>query len=246
MMTTTTRPELDDLMVPVAANDVSGCSPNDPVAGMALVKQIAASVARRLPSHVDRDELISLGALGYAEARQRFDAARGVPFAGFAALRIRGAILDGLRQSDTLSRGDRRRARATNEPTLPRVVGGLSSLELETALAGVAPDCDPGDALAQHQMSRQLQRALATLSAREQHVLRRFFFEEIAMRAIGDELGVTESRVSQIVTAAVARLRTAMSVPAPIISLASRRKSRATTVSQTTQQSKTTKIKEAA
>src|SRR6185437_3538338 len=103
------------------ANDVYRCSPEDPAAGMTLVRQIAASIARRLPSHVDRDELVSLGALGWVEARARFDAARGVPFAGFAAMRIRGAILDGLRATDTLSRDDRKRARAAGESAAPRI-----------------------------------------------------------------------------------------------------------------------------
>src|SRR5206468_7159810 len=59
-------------------------------------------------------------ALGWAEARARFDASRGVPFAGFAAMRIRGAILDGLRACDTLSRGDRKRAKAEQSPTAAR------------------------------------------------------------------------------------------------------------------------------
>ena len=65
---------------------------------------------------------MSLGALGWVEARVRFDAARGVPFAGFAAMRIRGAILDGLRAADTLSRAERKRAKADSEPTAPRIV----------------------------------------------------------------------------------------------------------------------------
>src|SRR5438270_3094244 len=147
-MTTTTktqpksRVEFDDLLEVAPANDVYRCSPDDPVAGMTLVKQIAASVARRLPSHIDRDELVSLGALGWAEARARFDASRGVPFAGFAAMRIRGAILDGLRACDTLSRGDRKRAKADTAPTAPRIVA--DEHEVDNA---VAADADASEIL---------------------------------------------------------------------------------------------------
>ncbi|MCU1279227.1 MAG: polymerase, sigma 28 subunit, SigD/FliA/WhiG, partial [bacterium] len=141
MTTTTTQPskqpatriQFDDLLAAAPANDVHRSSPDDPVAGMGLVRQIAASVARRLPSHVDRDELVSLGALGWVEARTRFDATRGVPFAGFAATRIRGAILDGLRAVDTLSRADRKRAKADAEPTAPRIVS--DERELDAAVA---------------------------------------------------------------------------------------------------------------
>jgi len=197
--------EFDDLLTVEAANDVFRCSPDDPIAGMALVRQIAASVARRLPTHIDRDELVGLGTLGWAEARVRFDASRGVPFAGFAAARIRGAILDGLRRADTLSRGDRRRAQASNEPTLPRIINDPA--EVEAAMARPGEDLDVSELLAQQEMVDELRTSLDTLPEREKYVLLRHFFDDVPMRVIGAELGVTESRISQIVSAAVERLR---------------------------------------
>jgi RNA polymerase sigma factor for flagellar operon FliA len=207
-MTTTTktapkqRVDFDDLLDVAPANDVYRCSPDDPMAGMTLVRQIAASVARRLPSHVDRDELVSLGALGWVEARARFDASRGVPFAGFAAMRIRGAILDGLRACDTLSRSDRKRAKADSAPTAPRIVA--DERELDKA---VADDADASEILQREEMLEELRVALDTLPARDRYILSRHFFDDVPMRAIGIELGVTESRISQIVTAAVGKLR---------------------------------------
>ncbi len=194
--------EFDSLLEVAPANDVYRCSPDDPVAGMTLVRQIAASVARRLPSHVDRDELVSLGALGYAEARVRFDASRGVPFAGFAAMRIRGAILDGLRAVDTLSRGDRKRAKADAAPTAPRVVNDEAEVD-----AAVAEQDDAADLLQREEMLEELRVALDKLPERDRYILSRHFFDDVPMRAIGIELGVTESRISQIVSGAVGRLR---------------------------------------
>ena len=199
------KPDYDQLLDVEAANDVFRCSPDDPQAGMALVRQIAASVARRLPSHVDRDELVGLGTLGWAEARQRFDASRGVPFAGFAAARIRGAILDGLRRADTLSRGDRRRAQRDSAPALPRIVS--DSAEVEAAMDRSCDDGDVSDVLAQQEMVDELRIAMTKLPERERLVLLRHFFDDVPMRVIGAELGVTESRVSQIATAAVEKLR---------------------------------------
>jgi RNA polymerase sigma factor for flagellar operon FliA len=201
----TRKPDYDQLLDVEAANDVFRCSPDDPQAGMALVRQIAASVARRLPSHVDRDELVGLGTLGWAEARQRFDASRGVPFAGFAAARIRGAILDGLRRADTLSRGDRRRAQRDSAPCLPRIVSDPA--EVEAAMDRSCDDGDVSDVLAQQEMVDELRLALTKLPERERLVLLRHFFDDVPMRVIGAELGVTESRVSQIATAAVEKLR---------------------------------------
>jgi len=196
------RVEFDDLLDVAPANDVYRCSPDDPVAGMTLVRQIAASVARRLPSHVDRDELVSLGALGWAEARARFDATRGVPFAGFAAMRIRGAILDGLRAVDTLSRGDRKRAKADSAPTAPRIVSDESEID-----AAVADEADASEVLQRSEMIEELRAALAELPARDRYIVSRHFFDDVPMRALGIELGVTESRISQIVTAAIGKLR---------------------------------------
>jgi RNA polymerase sigma factor for flagellar operon FliA len=204
-MTTTqtkSRVEFDDLLEVAPANDVYRCSPDDPIAGMTLVKQIAASVARRLPTHIDRDELVSLGALGWAEARVRFDASRGVPFAGYAAMRIRGAILDGLRACDTLSRADRKRAKLDSAPTLPRIVS--DEVEVESAAADQHDACE---LLAQEEMFEELRTALDKLNQRERYILTRHYFNDVPMRAIGEELGVTESRISQIVSGAVARLR---------------------------------------
>lgn len=201
----THKPDYDQLLDVEAANDVFRCSPDDPQAGMALVRQIAASVARRLPSHVDRDELVGLGTLGWAEARQRFDASRGVPFAGFAAARIRGAILDGLRRADTLSRGDRRRAQRDSAPALPRIVSDPA--EVEAAMDRSCDEGDVSDVLAQQEMVDELRIAMTKLPERERLVLLRHFFDDVPMRVIGAELGVTESRVSQIATAAVEKLR---------------------------------------
>ncbi|HEY2744388.1 MAG TPA: sigma-70 family RNA polymerase sigma factor [Polyangia bacterium] len=202
--TTTAKPNVsfDDLLHIAPANDVERCSPDDPIAGMKLVRQIAASIACRLPSHVDRDELVSLGALGWVEARDRFDAARGVPFAGFAAARIRGAILDGLRAVDTLSRADRQRARRADEPTAPRIF-----VDDALVAAAVAPEAAADASLMSDELIAELRGALATLPERERHIVERHFIDEVPLRTIGAELGVTESRICQLVSRAVARLR---------------------------------------
>ncbi len=76
-----------------------------------LVGLIVREVSARFPRHVDRAELWSAGALGLVEASRRYDPASGVPFARFAAIRIRGAIIDSTRARDWASRSVRRRAR---------------------------------------------------------------------------------------------------------------------------------------
>lgn len=78
---------------------------------MPLVGHIVRETLGRLPSHVSRDELTSAGLVALVQAARSFDIARGVSFAAYAGLRIRGAILDELRDVDWASRSVRRRAR---------------------------------------------------------------------------------------------------------------------------------------
>ena len=59
-----------------------------------LVGHIVAEVSVRYPRHVDRSELWNAGALGLVEASRRYDPDSGIPFARYAAIRIRGAIID--------------------------------------------------------------------------------------------------------------------------------------------------------
>jgi RNA polymerase sigma factor for flagellar operon FliA len=82
-----------------------------------LVERVVRRMGRRLPSHIDRDDLIAAGMIGLLEAADRFDPARGEKFESFAEFRIRGAILDDLRERDSMSRDMRRVYRALNEAT---------------------------------------------------------------------------------------------------------------------------------
>lgn len=82
---------------------------------MALVGHIVRETMGRIPAHVNRDDLSSAGMTALVLAARAFDEERGVPFARYAATRIRGAILDELRGIDWASRSVRRRARDLNE-----------------------------------------------------------------------------------------------------------------------------------
>ena len=74
-------------------------------------------VVRRLgfengfPPILDKDDLFSFGVLGLLEAIDRYDSSKGVSFYSYASIRVRGAILDGIRAVDPLPRGMRQRSR---------------------------------------------------------------------------------------------------------------------------------------
>lgn len=74
-----------------------------------LVKAIAIRVHENLPVHVDLDDLVHAGILGLFDAINKYDAEKQVAFSSYAKHRIKGAILDSLRQLDWASRDLRRR-----------------------------------------------------------------------------------------------------------------------------------------
>lgn len=76
-----------------------------------LVQHVVNQVAVRYPRHVDRQELWAAGAAGLVDASRRYDPSTEVPFARYASIRIRGAIIDSTRSRDWATRSLRRRAR---------------------------------------------------------------------------------------------------------------------------------------
>ena len=81
------------------------------------VYYIAARIRERLPQHVELEDLVSAGVVGLIEATRSFDGSKNVQFKTFAKFRIRGAILDSLRDTDWGSRYMRRRGREIAEAT---------------------------------------------------------------------------------------------------------------------------------
>ena len=84
---------------------------------LSLVKVIAIRVHENLPVHVDLDELVHAGVLGLFDAVEKFDASKNVAFQAYAKHRIKGAILDSLRQLDWASRDMRKHQKQVEAAT---------------------------------------------------------------------------------------------------------------------------------
>lgn len=87
------------------------------LANLSLVRAIAIRVHDSLPVHVELEDLIHAGVLGLFDAVEKFDGTKQVEFHSYAKHRIRGAILDSLRQQDWASRDLRRRQRQVETVT---------------------------------------------------------------------------------------------------------------------------------
>ena len=73
-----------------------------------LVRRIAHHMIAKLPPNVELDDLIQVGMIGLSEALSRYEVTQGVQFETFASQRIRGAMLDELREGDWMSRSSRK------------------------------------------------------------------------------------------------------------------------------------------
>src|SRR3954463_1363912 len=80
-----------------------------------LVRNVVDRIKLNLPSHIDADDLYSVGVTGLIAAVRKYDPEQGSTFAAYASMRIRGAILDELRRMDWCPRRARARARKMKE-----------------------------------------------------------------------------------------------------------------------------------
>jgi RNA polymerase sigma factor for flagellar operon FliA len=215
-----------------------------------LVKYVAGRLGSGLPAHVDEADLVSYGLLGLMSAIDRYDPERDIKFETYAIARIRGSIIDELRQLDWVPRSVRTRAREierairdleskfgrgpTDEEIAEKV--GITGEELEESLIDISrssiaaldelwstssegdqvslldtledpESIRPAEALDESEMREALAEAISRLPEREKLVVTLYYYEELTLREIGEVLGVTESRVSQLHTKAILRLR---------------------------------------
>jgi RNA polymerase sigma factor FliA len=204
-------------------------------ANLALVGHVARETAARLPRHLDTDDLVGAGALALVQAAHAFDPTLGVPFARFASTRVRGAMIDQMRQRDWATRSVRSRARSlaavTEELTraLQRTpteaelaaASGMSETEVRAIAQGtdratllsldpLATDDEglgasltdssprPEEALLAAERIGYLRDAIAELPERTRRVVAGYYLENKQLTELADELGVTQSRASQL------------------------------------------------
>ena len=216
-----------------------------------LVKRLAFHLMAKLPASVQVEDLIQNGMIGLLDAIGRFEEGLGAQFETYAVQRIRGAMLDGLRENDWVPRSVRREMRRVEEavhqlehlngraPTEGELAqslgmalaeyqrllqdarghqliyfedlgGGEEEDYLERNYAG--PGQDPLAALVEQGMREALVKAIAELPEREKLVMALYYDEDMNLKEIGEILGVTESRVCQLHSQAIVRLRAAVLV----------------------------------
>jgi len=215
-----------------------------------LVRRVALKIREHLPAHVEVDELSANGVFGLVDGVAKFDASKRVKLESYARHRIRGAILDGLRAADPVTRDTRQKNKRIQklyrelEVNLGRSVqdeemAAASRMNLAqwhralTDIQSVGIDCgsrvlsaaptttlqstdpellidgkdNPFDLCYRREQREILGRALSSLPERERRVLCLYSQAEFTMKQIALLMHVDESRVSQLHSAALIRLK---------------------------------------
>lgn len=178
-----------------------------------LVRKIAGGFQRKLPRNVLREDLIAAGMSGLWDAIRRHPDGGDESFEWYVRVRIRGAILDELRAQDWLPR----RARAAAEaqfgtdaymppPSVVRI-DDVSEWEQNRCLADLASS---ESAVAAKFTQETLAKAVELLPERERHIVSSHYFRGVKFKDLGIELGVSEPRISQLHSRAIARLKELM------------------------------------
>lgn len=196
------------------------------------VRRLAERMRRTLPLSVDVDDLCQSGMVGLIHAADSFDATRNFKFSTHADHRCRGAMIDWLRELDPVPRERRRiykRAevverqlasklgRRPNEAELREKMGLAAKPKIDlhppktislSSGARNVPDSRslPDAGLEEQERTQTVTRALGSLPSRTQTIMRSYYWDDETLKQIGNTLGLHESRVSQIITAALIQL----------------------------------------
>ncbi len=212
-----------------------------------LVRFNAERIGAKLPDEVDVDDLMSAGIFGLVDALDAFDLTRGVKFETYCAPRIRGAILDELRNMDWVPRLVRYRAHKLADATrtlevelgripndeeiarrlnmtrpqfqkLMRDANAVTLMapsrkyadpesQMEVFEIDVLPDQRGSDPVVEAQKKDVKDLITRGLSRAERLIIVLYYYEQLTMKQIGQTLDLSESRVSQMHSAILERLR---------------------------------------
>jgi RNA polymerase sigma factor FliA len=199
---------------------------------------ISAEILKKVPSSVDRDDVIGAAELGLVEAAQNFDPSRGVLFKTFAYYRIRGAIYDALRKMGWLKQAPLRFEASANEylkdyaesPSDEAASPSTAHEELQQLTSAVLTSyvlsldasnwqiADPNnvsaeETLVQRDTQRQLRDALSQLPENNRLLIEHYYFRDATLEEVGKLLGLSKSWVSRLHAKSLDMLRAIMRQP---------------------------------
>lgn len=209
-----------------------------------LVKIISGRLYNFYGSNIEYEDLVSYGIIGLIDAIDKYDLSKNIKFETYASIRIRGAIIDEIRNLDWIPRSIRQKSKKIKEiykkyenlngkeptveeiskelnKTIPEVnkileevnIYNVVSLEeeisdnLKIQIEDKAEEMNPEASLMKKDMINRLKTSVGKLKEREQMIINLYYFEELTYKEIGTILEISESRVSQIHSKAIIRIK---------------------------------------
>lgn len=211
-----------------------------------LIKYVAGRLSMYFGTNVEFDDLVGYGAFGLIDAIDKFDINKGVKFETYASLRIRGSIIDSIRDLDWVPRSLRQKNKelekvyaeleneighsASDTEVAQKMgismdefykllndvnVSSMMSLEefmeqnYDRGLGIPSEDIEdkPEDYVQNSELKQILAEAINKLPEKEKTVISFYYFEELTLKEISAIMNVTESRISQLHTKALLRMR---------------------------------------
>ncbi len=209
-----------------------------------IVKIVAGRLYSSYGANVEYEDLVSYGIFGLIDAIEKFEIDKNVKFETYSQIRIRGAIIDQLRNLDWIPRSVRQKAKDVEnayqrlENNLGRSaadfevakelnvslqdfqgilqqINNLSVISIEEKLydgyvnqISEPENQSPEDIVCNLEVFKTLKDSIDLLPEREREVISLYYYDELTYKEIGAALGVSESRVSQLHSKAISRLKT--------------------------------------
>ncbi|HIE60064.1 MAG TPA: sigma-70 family RNA polymerase sigma factor [Persephonella sp.] len=185
-----------------------------------LVKKVASKIYYRIPKgEIEFDELVNIGVIGLMKAIEKYDKDK-AKFSTYAYIKIRGEILDYLRSLDILPRGLRekiKKGEIVDENMDIPISNSAIFLSIEKSINKtdnlkfidilVSKLETPEEYAEKSELKEKLLKVLNTLSEKEKQILQMIFFEEKDLKEISKKLNISVSRISQIKSQALSKLR---------------------------------------
>lgn len=211
-----------------------------------LIKFVAGRLSIYFGSNVEYDDLVSFGVFGLIDAIDKFDINKGVKFETYASLRIRGSIIDSIREMDWVPRSLRQKNKelekvyfeienelghAATDQEVANKLGmpldefykllndvNLSSMvsleefleqnyEIGMDMSNTCKEDNPEKYAEISEIKEILGDSIGKLPDKEKTVISMYYFEELTLKEISAIMKVSESRISQLHTKAILRLR---------------------------------------
>ncbi|WP_457621908.1 sigma-70 family RNA polymerase sigma factor [Persephonella sp.] len=187
---------------------------------LSLVKKVASKIYSRLPKgDIEFDDLVNTGIIGLMKAIDRYDKDK-AKFSTYAYIKIRGEILDYLRSLDIVPRTVRdkiKKEKADKDEPLPLSTSAVM-VSIEKALSTkdenlklidtlVSKKETPEEEVIKDDLKEKLREVVNLLNEKEKRVLQMLYFEELDFKTVANELNISVSRVSQIKSEALKKLR---------------------------------------